>query len=89
MIRVLRSGVATVLVALELVLGACSRTPTGERARPIERRAGSVARDAAPTPPDADDCVAACVRSRQQEATGIDVIERTCAERCSLPPPTF
>ena len=81
---------AASLVGLALGLGACSRTPTGgEQARPIEHRGGTVARDAAPPPPDADTCVAECVRSRQQEAIAIDVIERTCAERCSLPPPTF
>ena len=88
-----RAAPHALVAAALLALAACSRDARlDDRAREPAppRPAATVLDAAAPPPTDADPlaaCVAACVRSRQAEAIAIDVIERTCARTCALPPP--
>lgn len=85
-----RLGTVAALVAATL-LAACSRAPSARDQRPgpepLRNRGGTVAVDAAPAIDAPSACVAECVRSRQMQATAIDLIEQDCVRLCAMPAP--
>jgi hypothetical protein len=73
--------IACALIAAAVI--GCAREPAvpplGNTAAPDD---AAVGRDAAPGDAAAS-CVADCVRRRQMEATSMDFIRASCAERCA------